>query len=326
MCYKLEIQKRNAAKLQRKFEENNVPEFIRRYFIRLKSKKGAINYWTAIKDLFEWLLDNEIVKSKTISKLSPNDFLNVEAEDIILYLEKKEQDGMSPTTLETRRHIFSSFWNYLVSTERCPVGKNIINDVTYRGIKTSSNLLVRKMPTEEQLFSMEQKINIKNDEFVRIRNLAIFHLFRGSGIRENELSGLDICDLYLNEEIPYIMVLRKGKYREIEKTPVYLTQKAVIYLKEWLELRDLLADVKDVEAVFLNKNKKRLNEKNVQSIFTSYGNGITPHMLRHYYATILANKGNVVFAQQQLGHSSQNTTIDNYALGIYGMKEFLVNM
>ena len=325
MCYKLETQTKNAEKLQKRFEADNVPEFIRRYFIGINSKSGAINYWIAIKDLLVWLIDNGILKSKTISNINPNDFLEVEAEDITLYLEEKERNEISPTTLETRRHIFSSFWDYLVSTRRCPVEDNILDRVKYRGIKSTSDLLIKKTPTEEQLKSIEQKINKKNDDFIRIRNLAVFHLLKGSGIRECELAGLDLFDLYLDEEMPYIKVLRKGKYREIEKKTVYLTSKAVIHIRKWLELRNLL-EIKNTEAVFLNKNGKRLTEDNIQAIFTSYGNGITPHMFRHYYATILANLGNIAFAQQQLGHSSRDTTINNYALGGYGMKEILANM
>ena len=51
-----------------------------------------------------------------------------------------------------------------------------------------------------------------------------------------------------------------------------------------------------------------------------------PHMIRHWYATVMANTGNLAFAQQQLGHSSVNTTVNNYANGVYGMKDKLANM
>lgn len=53
---------------------------------------------------------------------------------------------------------------------------------------------------------------------------------------------------------------------------------------------------------------------------------MTPHMIRHWYATVMASTGNLVFAQQQLGHSSVNTTVNNYANGAYGMKEKLASM
>lgn len=326
MCYKQEIQNKNMEKLQIRFEADNVPEFIRRYFIRINSKAGAITYWIALKDLFVWLLEKGIIVRKNISEIIPSDFLDVEAEDVTLYLREKEEKGISPTTLETRRHIFSSFWEYLVSTKKCPVEDNVISNVTYRGIKSTSDILIKKTPTEEQLKQMEQKINKKNDGFVRIRNLAVFNLLKGSGIREGGLAGLDMEDLHLDEEIPYIKVLDKGKTREMEKRPAYLTGKAVIHLREWLELRKLITDIKDPNAVFLNKNGKRLNEDNIQSIFRNYGNGITPHMMRHWYATLLSSMGKIAFVQQQFGHLSLNTTIENYALGVYDMKDKLASM
>ena len=88
-----------------------------------------------------------------------------------------------------------------------------------------------------------------------------------------------------------------------------------------------MENIVDEDAVFVNKNGNRLNEYNIQSIFKTYGNKqITPHMIRHYYATLMANTGNLAFAQQQLGHSSLNTTVNNYANGAYGMKDVLANM
>ena len=97
-------------------------------------------------------------------------------------------------------------------------------------------------------------------------------------------------------------------------------------IKEWIEFRGKLENVIDKNAVFLNKNGKRFTEDNIQAMFKTYGNGVTPHMIRHWYATVIANTGNIVFAQQQLGHKSSNTTINNYANGAYGMKDILINM
>ncbi len=67
MCYKEEVQKRNAEKLQKKFDEDNVPEFIRRYFINIKSKAGAINYWIAIKDFIYGMINNSRIKKEKVS-------------------------------------------------------------------------------------------------------------------------------------------------------------------------------------------------------------------------------------------------------------------
>ena len=325
MCYKDKVQKENADKLQKRFEKDSVPGFIQTYFINIKSKKGAINYYIAIKDLVLWLMDKKIINKTLLRDITPEDFCDVEAEDVTLYLESKEQSGMSPTTLETRKNIFSSFWKYLKRTKKCPVKENIIADVSYKGISSNNNLIA-KFPSETQLKNMEEKIKKKKDDFVRIRNLIILRVLKGTGLRESELAGLNLDKLYLNEEIPYIKVIRKGAYREIEEKEVYLTCDAVSAIKEWLEYRDGLKNIIDMNAVFVNKNGNRLSEYNIQSIFRTYGDGMMPHMIRHWYATVMANTGNLAFAQQQLGHSSVNTTVNNYTNGVYGMKDVLANM
>lgn len=196
--------------------------------------------------------------------------------------------------------------------------------VTYKGM--SSNNLIKKFPTEKQLEDMEEKILWKKDESVRNKNIAIFRLLKGTGLRESEVAGLDLSDLYLDEDMPYITILGKGKYRPQESRMVYLTGSALRALREWLEYRDTLDNIVDTEAVFINKNGTRTTESNIRKLFTVYGQGMTPHMLRHYYASIMASEGNIVFAQQQLGHTSMSTTINNYANRAVGMKEKLRNM
>lgn len=107
---------------------------------------------------------------------------------------------------------------------------------------------------------------------------------------------------------------------------VYLTGDATKALKEWLTYRNTLENITNIDAVFINKNGNRLNEYNIQSIFRNYGDGITPHMIRHWFATVMTKTGNLAFAQQQLGHTSVDTTVNNYANGAYGMKDILANM
>lgn len=299
--------------------------FIQRYFINISSKVGAINYWIAIRDLLLWLMEKKIINKDKLSDIVQNDFFEVESEDVTLYLRSKEQVGMSPTTLETRKNIFSSFWKYLKRSNKCPVKQNIIESVVYKGISSNNNL-VKKLPSEDQLRAMEEKIIKKPDEFVRTRNLVILRVLKGSGIREAELAGLDISDVFLNEDMPYIKIIGKGKYREIEARQVFLTGDATDAIVEWIEYRKVLDNIFDENALFLNKNGKRLTEDNIKAIFKNYGNGVTCHQLRHYYATIIAQKVGLAFAQQQLGHTSLDTTINNYANGSYGMKDVLLKM
>ena len=328
MCYKDEVQRKNAEKLQRKFDQDNVPGFIRDYLEDIDSKAGALNYWSAIRDFLLWLIsDGKIIDKDSISGITVEDFNNVYPQHISKYLRRKEEKGMSPTTLETRKNIIRSFLSNVGYYKESTIGdiKEFFKRVRYKGISSNNNL-IKKLPSETQLKNMEEKIMKKNDEFVRVRNLIVLRVLKGTGLRESELAGLNIRDLYLDEEMPYIKIIGKGTYREIESRMVYLTGDAANAIKEWLEYRNELENIVDANAVFVNKNGNRLTEYNIQSIFKTYGDGITPHMIRHWFATVMANTGNLAFAQQQLGHSSMNTTVNNYANGAYGMKDILANM
>lgn len=326
MCYKIEVQNRNAEKLNRKLDELNLPIYMRKYFtVKIESKAGALNYLGVIVDLLNWFIKEKMINKESISDIEPSDFTDIMAEDITLYLKTKEQNGMSPTTLETRKHIISSFWDYMSRVKGTEIKDKFFKDVTYKGIPSGNNL-TKKLPTEKQLNDMEEKIMWKKDIPVKNRNIAIFRVLRGTGIRESELAGLDLSDLHLDEEIPYITILGKGVYREMQNRMVYLSGSALKALSEWLEYRNTLDNIVDTEAVFINKNGTRTTERNIKQIFENYGNGITPHMMRHYYASIMNQNGNLAFVQQQLGHSSVNTTVNNYANGAVGMREKLMEM
>ena len=326
MCYKIEVQNKNAEKLNRKLDELNLPIYMRKYFtVKIESKAGALNYLGVIVDLLNWFIKEKIIDKTNISDIEPSDFTDIMAEDITLYLKTKEQNGMSPTTLETRKHIISSFWDYMSRVKGTEIKDKFFKDVTYKGIPSGNNL-TKKLPTEKQLNDMEEKIMWKKDIPVRNRNIAIFRVLRGTGIRESELAGLDLSDLHLDEEMPYITILGKGVYREMQNRTVYLSGSALKAIREWLEYRNTLDNIVDTEAVFINKNGTRTTERNIKQIFENYGNGITPHMMRHYYASVMNQNGNLAFVQQQLGHSSVNTTVNNYANGAVGMREKLMEM
>lgn len=331
MCYKIEVQNKNAEKLDKKLNELNAPLFLRDYLNELESKNGALNYLVAIKDFLQWLIENNIINKKLISEIEVSDFNNLRPQNISSYLRYKETNGMSPTTTETRKNIIKSFIQDIYSYRECllrEVYSNIedfYKMIKYKGIPSGNNL-IKKLPTEKQLNDMEEKIMWKKDIPVRNRNIAIFRVLRGTGIRESELAGLDLSDLHLKEEMPYITILGKGVYREIQNRTVYLSGSALKALREWLEYRLTLDNIIDTEAVFINKNGTRTTEKNIKQIFENYGNGITAHMMRHYYATVMNQSGNLAFVQQQLGHSSVKTTVKNYANGAVGMRDVLNNM
>ncbi len=315
MCYKAEIQKKNEEKLQEIFRKDGTPDFIQRLFTNLgESKATSINYWIAIRDMLQYMIDFNIISKEKIADIEPDDMLEIEAPEIQRYLEYKEKNGISPMTLQIRKNIFKSFWKKMVNTRKVPVDTNVIEEVSYKGISYNQNNILLKLPSQENIDGMIERIKWKKDDFVRERNLVVMSLLMGTGLRESELAGLDISDLYLDEEYPYIKTIRKGSLREQEAGIVFLSEEETIEsLKHWLDIRSEIKNIVDIDALFLNRNGKRMVEDNIKSMFKNYSKGkISPHQIRHWYTTIFSQKYGTAFVQQQLGHRSINTTINNY--------------
>lgn len=326
MCYKDEVQKRNAEKLQRKFDEDNVPGFIRDYFYNLNSEAGKLNYYSVIIGMLKWMLSEGRIKKDSIRNIAEEDLDNLSKTDIIVYLESLLADGIAPSTINTKKNILSGFWSHMV--DEGIVSKNIIHSIpkTKFKIKKKNNA---KVPLPEDMMEMIEKIKKKNDTFVRERNLVIVRVLKGTGLRESELAGLDFKDLHLDSDKPYITVMGKGVYYTQDAEKVLISKDAKLAFEEWLKIRNGLENIIDDKAVFVNKNGKRLNEGNIQAIFKNYSKGkISPHMMRHLYATVLYQESghDAALVQEQLRHADVNTTIGTYAASDSRNYDVLANM
>lgn len=326
MCYKDEVQKKNAGKLQKKFEESNVPLFIRDYFYNLNSEAGKLNYYSVIISMLNWMIDSNRIKRESISEITESVINSLSKTDIIVYLETLITNGISPSTINTKKNVMSSFWSHLVDEGICD--KNIIHSIPKSKfkIKKKNNA---KVPLPEDMMEMIEKIKQKKDDFVRERNLVIVRVLKGTGLRESELAGLDITDLHLEDNKPYITVMGKGVYYTQDAEPVLVSKDARQAFEEWLKIRSEVKNIIDDKAVFINKNGKRLSERNIYDIFKNYSKKkITPHMMRHLYATVLYQESghDAAFVQEQLRHSNVNTTLGTYAAGDSRSYEVLENM
>lgn len=313
MCYKDELQRKNAEKLQRKFEEDGVPGFIRDYFYNLNSEAGKLNYYSIIISALKWTIEEKRIKKDSIEEIEKSDLNSLSKTDIIVYLERLIANGTSPSTVNTKKNVLSSFWTHLVDEDICD--KNIIQSIPKSKFKIKKKNSA-KVPLPEDMMEMIENIKKKKDDFVRERNLIVLRVLKGTGLRESELAGLNLSDLYLDCEKPYITVMGKGVYYVQDAEKVLISKDAKEAFLEWFEIRNKVENIVDENAVFLNKNGKRLSEYNISDIFKNYSNGkISAHMIRHLYATILYQESNhdVALVQEQLRHADVNTTIGTYA-------------
>ncbi len=146
------------------------------------------------------------------------------------------------------------------------------------------------------------------------RDYAILELLYGAGLRVKELVDLNIPAVNLDEGV----VLVRGKGRKERLVPMggYARQALAVYLNKSRPL--LLAKNKqrtDDGAFFLNRFGERLSDRSVRRMVGEYsskagqGSGISPHVLRHTFATHLLNGGADLRAvQEMMGHASLSTT------------------
>ena len=138
------------------------------------------------------------------------------------------------------------------------------------------------------------------------RDLAIFELLYGCGLRVSELVGLDLEHLDINEH----WLLVRGKGRKERQVPV--ARKAWEALDTYLHHR---AGAPDQRAVFLSHRGERLSDRAVRYIVKFYAGKLNqdpdlhPHSFRHAYAThLLAEGADLRSIQELLGHARLSTT------------------
>jgi integrase/recombinase XerC len=205
--------------------------------------------------------------------------------------------GLSPATLARRLSALRSFFDAAVQTGQAE--KNIASGV--RPPKQARRL-PRTLPPEQT----EQLLH-ETDAASELRDAALLAVMYGCGLRVSEAVGLNIADVHL--EVAELRVLGKGRKERIVPMPAGVTK----LLKQWLDERMLKPG--DREAVFLNQRGGRLTTRSVQRMLksrameTGADMSVTPHRLRHSFAThLLAGGVDLRAIQELLGHASLATT------------------
>ena len=153
--------------------------------------------------------------------------------------------------------------------------------------------------------------SIKTDTLAGIRNRAIFETLYSSGIRVSELEGLNVFDVDFLRCL--IRVIGKGNKERI----VPIGKKAVATIKEYRKRLQSEAGIaeEDNGPLFLNKGNGRLTSRSIARILNKTAREcgllipVSPHALRHTYATHMLDAGaDLRVVQELLGHKSLSTT------------------
>ncbi|MBN1283482.1 MAG: tyrosine recombinase XerC [Proteobacteria bacterium] len=222
----------------------------------------------------------------------------------------KMWNDWSPSSMARKLASLRTFFNYCIKKGMIEV--NPAKEVATPKIPKR----VPKFLTVDEVFALLD--SAADEGALGIRDRAILELLYASGLRVSELVGLDIDDVDLKAQT--VRVMGKGRKERI----VPMGEKACASLVNYLEKRKALADDRGQEkAFFVNRHGGRLTARSIERLIAKYmrrcgvQKTVTPHVLRHTFATHLLGAGaDMRGIQELLGHSSLSTTQKYTHVGI----------
>ena len=228
-------------------------------------------------------------------------YLKVDNEQINTYMKYLQDIGKKTSTISRNLASIRSFYQYLIRI------KKIKHDPTEN---IQSPKVEKRVPSV--LTSQEVELLLDQPKDVDLkgtRDKAMLEVAYATGMRVTEIISLNVEDVHLEEG--YVTCKNVGKQRNIPLGSI-----SIKALKEYIdEARPIMIKDENETALFVNVNGKRLTRQGFWKIVKYYKEqahitkDITPHVLRHSFAThLLQNGADLKAIQTMLGHSDISST------------------
>lgn len=274
------------------------------------SRHTVASYRGDLKDFGQYLLRGTTAVNERNSVVEPD---RVRAEHVRNYLADLLRRGSRRATVQRRLFAIKAYfrWRELSTGKPNPVH-------TMRSPKAEKHLpQVLNERDTAALVEADDGLNSR----ARLRDRAIMEVLYSAGLRVSELTGLDWRDI--DQELGLVMV-RSGKGNKDRLVPI--GQPALEALRAWQAV--MPGTARADRPVITNLRGSRLTPRAVQKIvsrrliFAGLNTPITPHGLRHSFATHMLNAGaDLRSIQEMLGHSSLATTQRYTHVSVRHLKE-----
>jgi len=224
-------------------------------------------------------------------------------QSMLRYLLELKERRYAATTVARKVAAIKSFFAFLVA-------EGILRDNPTRDVPSPKvgKSLPRPISIAQARLLLEQPSKLSTPEAKRDR--AMLELLYATGMRASELVALDLADIDI--EGGYVRCFGKGHKERL--IPIY--RQAALVLKEYLtEARPHLVRNSEEKALFLNRRGERLTRQGLWQILKGYAKEagleaqVTPHTLRHSFAThMLSGGADLRSVQELLGHANISTT------------------
>ena len=269
-------------------------EILKEYQIYLLTEKHLLDNSISsyITDIYKYLEYEE--KNKIFN------CLKIQNEDLVKYLTTLDNDNYSIYSVVRKISALRSFHFYLYKKYKIEdITKNLDNPRFYK-----------KIPNVLSIEEVDLLLDIPLNDSFDYRNKAMIELMYATGLRVSELVNLDISNIDL--DLGIVRCLGKGNKERI----VPIGEVALKYLSIYLMyFRDSLKKKRMCNRLFLNNHGQGMTRQGFFKILKGIAKekgiekNITPHMLRHSFATHLLNNGaDLRSIQIMLGHANLSTT------------------
>lgn len=266
--------------------------------------KGFKSYLKIERSLADNTIENYLRDldklEKEFASISP---LQISADQLRLFIQTLHEIGLSATSQNRILSGIRAFYKYLILEDYLDSDPTEIFE---------SARVKRKFPVTLSNSEIEQIINhIDLSHPQGTRNRAIIEVLYGCGLRVSELVNLRLSDLHLNEG--FLRIIGKGDKQRLAPIGGAAAKQLKIYREEVRVHQEAQRNSRDI--LFLNRNGKLLTREMIfhvvkQSVAKAgIQKVVSPHTLRHSFATELVHRGADLRAvQQMLGHESITTT------------------
>lgn len=231
-----------------------------------------------------------------IEKNNIHCFENISRQIINAFIRELKQKGYSPTSITRKIASLRGWFRWMTANEL------IEHDPT---LSIEQPKLDKRLP---KVLSLAEMINILSQP-LSVREKAILELLYAAGLRVSELTNLNVNNISL--EGSYVRCFGKGSKERL----VPIGEEAKLKIKNYLKERDFVLKKtrKKTEALFLSERGERILRQDVYKFIKSLGGvvnkHITPHTIRHSFAThMLENGADLRIVQELLGHCDVSTT------------------
>jgi len=263
------------------------------------SKSSLRGYLGQLKNLFDYLQDQGITDLRRVGRH------HLKAYAIFLGQQKLKGQPYALSTIGAKIRPVKRFFEYLETT-----GYLLINPAQFLQEPRARDYSIRDVLTEEEATKLLEQPDLNS--LMGVRNRAILELFYSTGIRLNELLNLTIYDCDLKEKL---LRINLGKCSKDRMVP--LGNHAIQAIRRYLtEARPYFCwENREQTRLFVGQTGKPLSGQTIEIMVRAYAKKaginrrVTPHLLRHTFATLLVQNGSDLQAvQKMMGHTTLKIT------------------